>query len=306
MPGAIAPNLHEGSRAEYLAQYFFASFGTAVSIPHQEDHGLDLFCTLCKRVGQKALAETAFTVQVKSDMRPWVFDNADSVRWLVEHPLPLLLCVVEKPSARVRVYHTAPRFYMWSLGLDDKLELLPLDEKDGKCTQWEGGTSFSLSAPILDFTITESLRDGFVDDARDVLKYWLQVENDNLTRVRTGIMRFEMPYSYETNKVPNGGRVVQERTVVTDTQLQHPKKQIGEMIEWLGAQLYERGDVAGATRCALLHRHLSEKGEPGRLTRVNTELNARLFPTGAPYLFAAIDKLGEMLDASIARGDNTA
>ncbi len=103
MPGAIAPNLREGRRAEYLAQHFFSSFGTAVSIPHQEDHGLDLFCTLCKRVGQKAWAETAFTVQVKSDMRPWVLDNADSVRWFVEHPLPLLLCVVEKPSARVRV-----------------------------------------------------------------------------------------------------------------------------------------------------------------------------------------------------------
>ena len=161
MPGAIAPNLHEGSRAEYLAQYFFASFGTAISIPHQEDHGLDLSCTLCKRVGQKALAETVFTVQVKSDMRPWVFDNADSVRWLVEHPLPLLLCVVEKPSARVRVYHTAPRFYMWSLGLDDQLELRPADATNGKCTQWEGSTCFSLSAPILDFTISDSLQEGF-------------------------------------------------------------------------------------------------------------------------------------------------
>ncbi len=195
---------------------------------------------------------------------------------------------------------------MWSPGLDDKLALRPVDAGNGKCTQWDGSTCFSLSAPILDFTITESLQHGFVDNAREVLKYWLHVENDNLTRVRTGIMRFEMPYSYETNKVPNRGRVVQERSVVTNAQLQHPKKQIGEVIEWLGAQLYERGDVAGATRCAFLHRHLSDKGRPGRLIRVNTELNERLFPTGAPYLFAAIDKLGEMLDAPIARGDNTA
>ena len=298
MPGAIAPNLHEGSRAEYLAQYFFASFGTAVSIPHQEDHGLDLFCTLCKRVGQKALAETAFTVQVKSDMHPWVFENADSVRWLIEHPLPLLLCVVEKLSARVRIYHTAPRFYMWSLGLADTLELRPMDGGDGRCTQWEGSTCFSHSAPILDLPITDSLRDG--------LKYWLRVENENLTRVRTGIMRFGMPDSYETNRVPNGGWVVQERTVLTDAQVQYPKKQIGESIEWLGAQLFERGDVAGAARCAILHRHLSEKEEPRRLIPVNTDLNERLFPTGAPYLFAAIDKLGEMLDATIACADNTA
>ena len=44
MPGAIAANLHEGSRSEYLAQYVFSSWGTAVAIPHQEDSGLDLFC----------------------------------------------------------------------------------------------------------------------------------------------------------------------------------------------------------------------------------------------------------------------
>jgi hypothetical protein len=42
--GAIAPNAHEGSRSEYLAQYVFASFGAAVALPHQEDSGIDLHC----------------------------------------------------------------------------------------------------------------------------------------------------------------------------------------------------------------------------------------------------------------------
>ena len=54
MPGAIAANLHEGSRSEYLAQYIFASFGTAVSVPHQEDSGIDLYCTLTERIGSRA------------------------------------------------------------------------------------------------------------------------------------------------------------------------------------------------------------------------------------------------------------
>ena len=49
--GAIAPNAHEGSRSEYLAQCVFASFGAAVAIPHQEDSGIDLHCTLTERVG---------------------------------------------------------------------------------------------------------------------------------------------------------------------------------------------------------------------------------------------------------------
>jgi hypothetical protein len=32
--GAIAPNAHEGSRSEYLAQYVFASFGAGPAKEH--------------------------------------------------------------------------------------------------------------------------------------------------------------------------------------------------------------------------------------------------------------------------------
>jgi hypothetical protein len=45
MTGAIAANLHEGSRSEYLAQFVFSSFGTSITVPHQEDSGLDIYCT---------------------------------------------------------------------------------------------------------------------------------------------------------------------------------------------------------------------------------------------------------------------
>src|SRR2546423_7520370 len=85
MVGAIAANLHEGSRSEYLAQYVFASFGTAVSVPHHEDSGIDLYCTLTERIGSRAWPRAYFSVQVKSTMDSWVLDGNDSVRWLVEH-----------------------------------------------------------------------------------------------------------------------------------------------------------------------------------------------------------------------------
>jgi hypothetical protein len=49
MTGSIAANLHEGSRSEYLAQFVFSSFGTAIPVPHQEDSGLDIYCTLLER-----------------------------------------------------------------------------------------------------------------------------------------------------------------------------------------------------------------------------------------------------------------
>jgi hypothetical protein len=54
MTGSVAANLHEGSRSEYLAHFVFSSFGTAFPVPHQEDTGLDIYCTLLERVGQRA------------------------------------------------------------------------------------------------------------------------------------------------------------------------------------------------------------------------------------------------------------
>jgi hypothetical protein len=48
-------------------------------------------------------------------MSPWVFGGPDSVRWIIEHPLPIFLCIVQKAEARIMVYHTTPRFAVWAL-----------------------------------------------------------------------------------------------------------------------------------------------------------------------------------------------
>jgi hypothetical protein len=179
--GAIAPNAHEGSRSEYLAQYVFASFGAAVAIPHQEDSGIDLHCTLTERVGQRAWPRSYFSVQVKSTTDAW--DFKDSVQWLIEYPLPLFLCVVDKASTRLRVYHTCPRFYSWALPpLPDRLKLVPATGSKGKCTQWEGGTTFSLSAPILDATVLKLQNDNFHRQAWNILRFWAGFDLENLDR----------------------------------------------------------------------------------------------------------------------------
>jgi hypothetical protein len=86
--GSLASNPHEGSRSEYLAQYVFSSFGTAIPVPHQEDTGLDIYCTLLERIGQRSWPRAYYSVQVKSTMDPWIFDGPESVRWIIEHPLP--------------------------------------------------------------------------------------------------------------------------------------------------------------------------------------------------------------------------
>ena len=146
-PGAIAINLHEGSRSEYLAQYAFASMGTVIAIPHQEDSGIDLFCTLVERIGKRAWPQYYFAVQVKSTMKPWTFKSRESIEWLIRNPFPVLLCAVDKKNLRLRVYHTMPRFYVWSRpSLPETLVLIPEKTTEGTCSQWIDGERFSLSA----------------------------------------------------------------------------------------------------------------------------------------------------------------
>ncbi len=53
LTGSTSANFHEANRSEYLAHFAFSSFGTSVPVPRPEDTGLDLYCTLTERVGQR-------------------------------------------------------------------------------------------------------------------------------------------------------------------------------------------------------------------------------------------------------------
>jgi len=303
MVGAIAANLHEGSRSEYLAQYVFASFGTAVSVPHQEDSGIDLYCTLTERVGSRAWPRAYFSVQVKSTMDSWVLDSQESVRWLVEHPLPFLLCIVDKPTARLRVFHTSPRFYVWSLPpLPNRLELVPTSDQEGRCTQWEGGTTFSLSAPILDASVQDLLDDGFHRRAWEVLRFWIGFDLENLARIKAGIHSFRMPDQYTTNTTKFSGWVTQGIRKAPDLTL--AMEHVKEGLAYLSSQLYRSGDLAGAVRSAMLLRHFFKNDTSGGThdTFLHNTIN-KVLKVDLNYQYAGVDSLNAIIDQRFTEGD---
>jgi hypothetical protein len=169
MIGSLAANFHEGSRSEYLAQYVFSSFGTAIPVPHQEDTGLDIYCTLLEQVGRRAWPRAYYSVQVKSTMDPWVFDSPGSVQWLIEHPLPIFLCIVQKPKARILVYHTTPRFAIWTMPtLPQRLEVRLGTEAQALTADWPWIGPCEIKAPILDFTIKQMLDPDFCAQVKKV------------------------------------------------------------------------------------------------------------------------------------------
>jgi hypothetical protein len=311
MTGSIATNLHEGSRSEYLAQYVFSSFGTAVPIPHQEDSGLDIYCTLLERDGQRAWPRAHYSVQVKSTMSPWVFRSRKSVRWIIEHPLPIFLCIVQKAEARIIVYHTTPRFAVWALPTQpDRLKLIPGTETKANTVDWVTGDTFNLRAPILNFTIQEVLKPDYRDHVAEVLKFWIAYDVENLVRIRSGIQYFWVPADYETNKTSFTGWT-RQGGYSREESLQLARDRLKELLGIVGTDYFRKKDMLNAAIYAMALRQLSPKGyssptgptDPGgpHDEHLHGELNRLFGMTPPSYVFQACDSLLKLVKGKLRR-----
>lgn len=282
--GSVTANFHEGSRSEYLAQYVFASFGTAIAVPHHEDTGVDLYCTITERLGRLAWPRTHFTVQVKSSSDAWTFAGKDSVRWLLEHPLPLFLCVVDKKEARLRVYQTSQRLQAGLLSPPPKeVRLRPETGRTGVTFGSHGPADYSLSAPIVDCTLSDLVDDTRMSNARACIKYWAQIDAENILRRRSGLMAVRLPSQYTTNEVPGA-----QGSTTTFAPNHNALPALLEILEHLALQRRQDSDLTILALLAMLHRELAKRG--GRTVPfAHSALNARMGANA--YLFDAVDQL---------------
>ena len=309
MTGSIAFNLHEGSRSEYLAQFVFSWFGTAIPVPHQEDSGLDIYCTLLEKDGKRAWPRAYYSVQVKSTMSPWVFPSAASVRWIVEHPLPIFLCVVQKSQARILVYQTSPRFAAWILPKQPTyLKLIPGDDSKAETVSWGIGDTFQMRAPILSFTIDQMLDPAFRKRAAAVLKLWIDSDVENLFRIRCGIHQFRVPHEYETNSTKTSGLSLHGGKFRNDS-LKIAEKRLKELLAELARHHFKNGNKVDAAIYATVLRRLSPQVYvPGEFDPHDVFLHMWLndqFTKGKPasspsYLYEAADSLLKSIQTTLA------
>jgi hypothetical protein len=295
MVGSIAPNLHEGSRSEYLAQYVFSSFGTAIPVPHPEDSGIDIYCTILERDGQRAWPRAYFSVQVKSAIDPWVFNSAEDIRWLIEHPLPIFLCIVLKSEARILVYNTTARFAAWAMPIHQKhLTLIPGTETKAMPVAggWVEGESFQLRAPILNFTVQEILDDTFRKQVMEVLKLWIGYDVENLFRIKCGIHHFQVPYEYETNSTKVTGFTEQGGPLDNESFLL-AQKRLTELLRVVAFHHHRKNELLSAAVYAMALRHLSTHFKVGEFTPHDSHLHGKInraFETNR-YAYDAVDSL---------------
>lgn len=312
MPGILAANLKEGSRSEILADYLFSQWGAVTPVRTSDDIGVDLYCTLCDRIGRRAVVRDYFTVQVKSGTVPpsWVLKGQAEVKWLIEYPSPFFLAWVEKEKGTVSVYHLMPRFHVWALGrLPKRLELRPEQKDDGEFIGWGNGETFSLSAPIIRASCTDLTNEDTMKTLGHVLQSWVSFDRENCDLVRQGLLRFRMPHSYRVNKLPNAGIGELGYAVPEPQFLQRGILRLAEGAECIGGQLFRHGDRHGALRAALLVYHLWKsysqvfKDQPrwagsisGDIALVFESLNNALKDRdGSNYAYRGIDEVGKTL-----------
>lgn len=255
--GAIAANFHEGSRSEILADYFFSALGTVTPSRRSDDHGLDLYCTLTERIGQRLRVRDYYSVQVKSDEKDlrWTFNDQASVDWLIQHPTPLFLCRVSKKEGRLRVYHVTPRFAIWATGtLPSHLELIAEDALEGVAVEWQptAGTTYSLSAPIVDVDLAALMDEQQMMRMRNVLARWISIDRDNAFHLRAGLLKFQTPCRYRVNEVPTGAYADIGPSEPDLKLLRLGTRRLADALEWLGFQLGSSGDRGLALEATLL------------------------------------------------------
>jgi hypothetical protein len=203
--GSLAANLHEGSRSEYLAQYALSALGMAALLPRQEDVGIDLQCALGERIGQRLSIRNYYLAQVKSTDDFGSYEGQDSVKWLCAHRYPLIFVHVKKRTGDIAIYQTA--------------ELVQITHLNAlRVTLQPGGPAPSFSArhgseeevvltlgpPILAFSVANIGDDGWRTHARQILRFWIELDQANIDKRVRGMVSFEFPESYQINAMPVG------------------------------------------------------------------------------------------------------
>lgn len=202
MAGGIAKNAQEGTRSEYLAQFLLSAFGTAIPVPHPEDSGIDLYCTLGRRIGKRFLVEDNYLVQIKSHDEPLRYQGRDEVDWLLSHNYPLFICVVNKKSAAIAIYQTIALSGLHNRGLD--VVSLHLCEEIG-CSYFpqvvnESDLKLFLGAPIVRISAIDLADQEVRERLTETLRSWVRLDQENIDLRKTGVTMLRVPNNWTTNQ----------------------------------------------------------------------------------------------------------
>ncbi len=205
------------------------------------------------------------------------------MKWILQYPAPLLLCIVDKKAARFSVYHLTARFQA-AVMTEPPASLMLVPGDPGKTDPthrpaigWDAEGRMQLGPPILHFTLDQFLDDETYQLIGRVLDYWIVNDLRNILRQQMGMRAASGPPDYVTNEVPpSSGFGMFSMTVVPPEIRERAGKTAAEHLDWLGHVMLARGDPTGALLAALIVRHLIPDADPGLLGFSPTSLYAQV------------------------------
>lgn len=208
----MAANTREGYRSEALARFALSAFGPATDVEVEDDHGIDLLCATATVVDKRLRVGESYLVQVKSELAPICFSGPHCHTWLASLGSPLMIAVVDKDSARVRLFSTwnLSRFLMqqpaWGTDSPSTVTLLPGESASNPPSH----DAIGLGPPIVDFVVADLADDALRGRMRDCIAESVRVEHQNLARRKVGLT-FAIGYSqWKPNAVPEPIHLIRE------------------------------------------------------------------------------------------------
>jgi hypothetical protein len=207
-------------------------------------------------------------------------------------------------EARILVYNTTPRFALWALPHENRLELIPGTDTKANTFEWAQGGTFELKAPILNFTIEQLLNKRFHAQIKNVLNFWIAFDMENLFRIKCGLPHFRVPYAYETNLAKSIGGLSHQGGPFEEKTLQCAQDRLKELMDRVTRHYHIKGDLVSAAIYAMALRHLSPDYRPGEFTPHDISLHAKLnsfFGMEPPsHTYQACDSLLKMVKDELA------
>jgi hypothetical protein len=298
MPGAVGVNKTSGAQSEILAEYLFSHGGPVLRGRDESDYGVDLFCALAKRDGQQMLVSWPYTVQVKSNRAPWRFEASETIEWLVNHPSPFFLAIVDKSDGTIDVFQTFARFDLYvHARYPTPLVLRPGKPGEGSVGLWDGVTNnYDLGAPIVRVTASELLNEQVLAERLAVLSKWVDIERKNIVLRDLGLLRFRGPQGYKTNEIAFSGWNEKGLGHVSAEQLGRALHALGESLDCVGSQYgYVKRDTDPETLLLMmmLMRRITDGGRKGLSVHDGIAvggLGPSIIQSGDAYVGESIDR----------------
>jgi len=188
-----------------MAEFVLNTIAFTTRVPRQEDIGHDFVCALSELQNGFYCAGPSFTVQVKSDNKPFEFDKPHEIAWIKEQENPFFLAVGNREALKLDIYSTWNRLNGFLAKRADKIifELSPPPPGQKAVSTEEDGSKqvIYLGKPVVSASIQEMMDDAHATTVRDKLRRWILLDRENIVNSHAGMHWTVGPEKWETNEL---------------------------------------------------------------------------------------------------------